>query len=361
MSPTHGKTDLEAHTYDAILILSFGGPEGHDDVMPFLERVTRGRGVPRERLEEVAHHYHLFGGVSPINEQNRALIQSLEDLLDAEGPALPVYWGNRNWHPLIEETMERMKVDGVQRALAFVTSAFSSYSACRQYREDITRAQASVGAGAPIVDKIRHFYNHPGFIEPQADKVRIAIGSIPEERRAAARLAFTAHSVPVAMASASDYEAQLQEACHLVAERTAPDARWDLVYQSRSGAPHVPWLEPDILDHLATLSAQEVTDVVVVPIGFVSDHLEVRFDLDVEAVAKAADLGINLVRAQTVGAHPAFVRMIRDLIRERIEGTEERLALGRRGPSHDICAADCCAFEGMAKRPSPGEAQTFSS
>lgn len=326
------------------MILSFGGPERDEDVIPFLEKVTAGRGVPRERLEEVAHHYLLFGGVSPINEQNRALIQSLEDLLDAEGPRLPVYWGNRNWHPLIEDAMARMAKDGIRRAIAFVTSAFSSYSACRQYHEDIARARSAVGDNAPIVDKIRHFYNHPGFVEPQADKVRVALEAVPEPRREQARLVFTAHSVPMAMAQASDYVAQLEEACRLVVDRAAPGSSWDLVYQSRSGAAHVPWLEPDICEHLEHVAGDGARDVVVVPIGFVSDHLEVRFDLDVEAAATAAELGLNMVRAQTVGAHPAFVRMIRDLIVERMETTELRAVLGDRGPSHDICDPDCCAF-----------------
>lgn len=350
MSPTYGKRDPAGHDYDALLILSFGGPEQPGDVMPFLEQVTKGRGVPRERLEEVAEHYMLFGGVSPINEQNRALIKSLEDLFVAEGPQLPVYWGNRNWHPLIEDTMFQMHKDGVERALAFVTSAFSSYSACRQYHEDIERAQAAVGAGGPVIDKIRHFYNHPGFIEPQAEKLRIALAAIPEHRRAAAHLVFTAHSVPVAMADSSDYVVQLREACVLVTERASPGMQWELVYQSRSGPPHVPWLEPDISDHLEKIASTGVTDVVLVPIGFISDHLEVRFDLDVEAAETAAELGLNLVRAQTVGAHPAFVRMIRELVMERIDAPAVRTALGDRGPSHDICGIDCCTFSGMHPR-----------
>ena len=235
-----------------------------------------------------------------------------------------------------------MRDDGVRRAAAFVTSAFSSYSACRQYREDIAAALEAAGPQSPEVDKLRLFYNHPGFIEPQAQKARIALEAIPQERRAAAHLAFTAHSIPVAMARTSSYVAQLLEACRLVAERSGGDHAWELVFQSRSGPAAPPWLEPDISDHLEALASGGVTDVVVVPIGFVSDHLEVRFDLDIEARRAVASLGINMVRAETVGAHPDYVRMIRDLVLERVEGRDTRAALGRFPASHDLCAADCC-------------------
>lgn len=327
--------------YDAVLLLSFGGPEGHDDVIPFLENVLRGRDVPRERLLEVAEHYYHFGGISPINAQNRALIAALEAEFAATGLDLPIYFGNRNWMPYLEDTLRQMRDDGVKRVLAFFTSAYSSYSGCRQYREDIARAQAAVGEGAPEVDVLRKFYNHPGFVEPNAEAARAALEQIPAERRANAHLVFTAHSIPSAMARGCMYEAQLAETCRLVAERVG-DNPYALVYQSRSGTPHIPWLEPDINDHLRALSDQGVTDVVVAPIGFISDHMEVMFDLDSEAVETAAEVGMTLARAATVGTHPAFVRMIADLVRERRDGSPNKIALGERGPSHDICAANCC-------------------
>jgi ferrochelatase len=338
-----------AQTYDAVLVMSFGGPEGMADVMPFLENVTRGRGVPRERLLEVAHHYERFGGVSPINAQNRALIAALEAELAAHGPALPVYFGNRNWHPFVTDTMRAMRDAGVRRAIAFVTSAFSTYSGCRQYREDIVRAMDAV-PGAPEIDKIRTFFNHPGFIGPNVENLRAALDAVPGDRRAAARVVFTAHSIPLAMARGSAYEAQLAEASRLVAEG-AGRREWSLVYQSRSGSPHIPWLEPDILEHLDGLAAGGATDVVVLPIGFISDHLEVVFDLDTEARERAADLGLNLVRAATAGTAPAFVRMIRDLIVERMTERPERPALGRLGPVHDICPVNCC----LARAPTPAD------
>ncbi|HLL75575.1 MAG TPA: ferrochelatase [Pyrinomonadaceae bacterium] len=328
-------------TYDALLVVSFGGPEGVDDVMPFLENVTRGRGIHRERLLGVAHHYELFGGVSPINEQNRRLIAALRRELDEHGPRLPIYWGNRNWHPLLADALRQMRDDGVRRALAFVTSAYSSYSGCRQYRENIEHARAEVGEGAPAVDKLRAFYNHPGFVEPNAENLSAALAQIPAERRASARVAFTAHSIPEAMAAGCDYEAQLLETCRLVAERAGAKL-WRLVFQSRSGSPHQPWLEPDICDHLRELKAAGATDAVVHPVGFISDHMEVLYDLDTEARQVAAEIGLNMIRAATVGTHPAFVTMIRELITERIDGRPAHRALGARGPSHDVCPADCC-------------------
>lgn len=325
-----------------MLVVSFGGPEGPDDVLPFLRNVTAGRGVPDERLEEVAHHYRLFDGVSPLNAHNRALVCSLGAELAAAGHDLPVYLGNRNWHPLLADTLRQMAADGVRRAAAFVTSAFASYSGCRQYREDLARGRAGVGPGAPELDKLRLFYNHPGFVEPQATQVRVALAAVPEARRPDARLVFTAHSIPTAQADRCDYVEQLTEACRLVAQRAGGDHPWDLVYQSRSGPPHVPWLEPDVVDHLGALARRGVTDVVLVPIGFVSDHLEVRYDLDVEAARAAADLGIHAVRAGTVGADPRFVRMVRELVEERMTAAPQRAALGRHPPSHDRCPDDCC-------------------
>jgi ferrochelatase len=327
--------------YDAILIVSFGGPERMDDVIPFLENVLRGKHVPRERMLEVAHHYEQFGGVSPLNAQNRALIANLVTELNAHGPQLPVYWGNRNWHPLLADTLRQMADDGIRRALAFVTSAYSSYSGCRQYLEDIERARQQVGPEAPQVDKLRAFYNHPGFIGPTVERVRAALDEIPAERRDAARLIFTAHSIPQAMAAGCRYELQLQEACRLVSEelRRSP---WQLVYQSRSGPPSQPWLGPDVLEWIRQLhAAAEVRELVLAPIGFLSDHMEILFDLDTEARGLCDTLGIHMVRAETVGTHPVFVKMIRELILERIEEGPRR-AIGQFGPSHDVCPADCC-------------------
>jgi ferrochelatase len=318
-------------------------------VIPFLQNVARGRNSPRARLEEVAVHYYDFGGVSPINAQNRALIDALDTLLKAEGPRLPIYFGNRNWHPFVEDTVRQMRDDGVKRALVFVTSAFSSYSGCRQYREDVIGAGEAVGEGVPAFDKIRVYYNHPGFIEPMADKVRHALAQIPPERRGNVQVVFTAHSIPLSMARNSDYVAQLEAASRLVADR-AGVANFTLAYQSRSGPPHIPWLETDIGDVLHGLKVRGVTDVVVVPIGFISDHMEVLYDLDTEARQLAGELGLNLVRAQTVGTHPAFVAMIRELILERMTAAPVRRALGGRGPNHDICPLDCC-LKGEAVRP----------
>lgn len=337
-------------TYDSVLFVSFGGPEKRDDVIPFLENVVRGKKVPKERLGEVAEHYYHFEGKSPINEQNRALIAALEEELASHEIDLPVYWGNRNWTPMLAETLEQMKSDGKKHALAFVTSAYSSYSGCRQYREDIERARKEVGDDAPEVDKIRVFYNHPGFIEANVDALSAALETLPKERREAARVAFTAHSIPVAMAETSDYADQLEEAARLVAEGARHD-RWQLVYQSRSGPPHVPWLGPDILEHLDALSKINVKDVVVAPIGFISDHMEVVWDLDVEARNHASNLGITLTRAATVGTHPAFVSMIRELIEERLGLTSTRQAVGKRGPSHDVCPPDCCQYQPRVSRP----------
>jgi ferrochelatase len=333
--------------YDALLVVSFGGPEKPDDVLPFLENVLRGRNVPRERMMAVAEHYYHFGGKSPINDQNRALIGSLESLLAAEGPHLPVYWGNRNWHPLLADTLRQMRADGVRRALAFFTSAYSSYSGCRQYRENIAAARSEVGDGAPEVDKLRVFYNHPGFVGPVSENVKAALARIPEDRRASAHIAFTAHSIPTAMAETSRYVEQLNETCRLVASAVGIED-FKLVFQSRSGPPTQSWLEPDICDHIRTVHAGGRSDVVVCPVGFISDHLEVIYDLDTEAAVVSAELGVNMIRAATVGTHPDFIRMIRDLIVERIDTRVPRLALGSLGPSHDVCPADCCP--GM-KRP----------
>jgi protoporphyrin/coproporphyrin ferrochelatase len=328
--------------YDAILVTSFGGPEQPADVMPFLENVLRGKHVPRERMLEVAEHYYHFGGKSPINAQNRQLIAALEAELVEHGPRLPIYWGNRNWHPLLADTLRKMRDDGIKHALAFVTSAYSSYSSCRQYREDIARAQEAVGEGAPLVDKIRVFYNHPEFVEASADRLRRAFEQIPLLRQSATQVIYTAHSIPMNMAASSDYEMQLKETAHLVAEQVGRK-NWLLAFQSRSGPPSQPWLEPDILDCLREIKrSAEISDVVIAPIGFVSDHMEVLFDLDTEARQLCDELGINMVRAATVGTHPRFIRMIRELICERLDESKPKLALGTLGPRTDVCAKDCC-------------------
>jgi ferrochelatase len=328
-------------TYDAILLLSFGGPEGPDDVMPFLENVTRGRNVPRERLAEVAEHYLHFGGKSPINDQNRALIAALEIELAAHGPKLPIYWGNRNWAPYLADTLRAMRDEGVSRALCFATSAYGSYSGCRQYREDIARAREAIGDGAPEVLLLRKFFDHPGFVGPNVERVKAALATLPDAARASARLVFTAHSVPQSMADSSPYVAQLEETARLVADGVGRD-RYDLVWQSRSGAPQIPWLEPDVRDHLRALAADGASGVVVSPIGFISDHMEVLYDLDHEARAVADELGLLMARAGTVGTHPGFITMIRELVAERVLGAARR-KLGSLPIAPDVCRADCCA------------------
>ena len=327
--------------YDAFVLLSFGGPEKPDDVLPFLRNVVRGRGVPESRLAAVAEHYMHFGGVSPINQQCRDLLAAIE----AGGLGLPAYWGNRNWHPMLEDTVARMRDDGVTHALGFATSAYGGYSSCRQYWEDIARARAKVGPGAPVISKLRQFWDHPGFVEPHADAVRSALATLDPARRASTRLVFTAHSIPVSMAETAGpdggrYTAQLSETASLVHAAAAADLPWDLVWQSRSGPPQVPWLEPDVNDHLAVLAGQGVTDVVVSPIGFVSDHLEVIWDLDNEAAETAKQLGLGYARAATPGVDPRFVAMVGELVRERTAGEPAR-RLGRL-PVWDQCPATCC-------------------
>lgn len=341
-----------AAPYDAILVVGFGGPEQKEDVIPFLENVLRGRNVPRERMLQVAEHYYHFGGASPLNDQVRELIAALTPALDERGIDLPVYWGNRNWHPMLADTLQTMADAGVKRGLALVLAAYSSYSSCRQYREDIERAQSVVGEQAPECDKIRVFYNHPGFIVASADRVRAALEQIPADRRETAMIAYTAHSIPSSMAASCDYERQLEETCRLVSDRLGMSHdRWNLVYQSRSGRPTDPWLEPDICDHLADLKQQGATDVVVMPIGFLSDHMEVIYDLDDEAQGVCRKIGLNMVRASTVGTHPQFVEMLCELIEERLSDSPERRAIGRFGPSHDVCPLDCCPAPIRPKRP----------
>jgi len=325
------------NNYDALLLVSFGGPEGPDEVIPFLENVLRGKNVPRERLLQVAEHYKLFGGVSPINQQNRNLIQALQKELDTHGPRLPIYWGNRNWHPLLPDTLSEMARDGVRKALAFATSAYSSYSSCRQYLENIADARNVVGPGAPQIDKVRAFYNHPLFIEANVEQSRAALSTLPQGE---VTIVFTAHSIPSAMATNCDYEKQLRETGRLVAD-ALNISNWDLAFQSRSGPPTQPWLEPDISSHLRTLKTKGVENVVIAPIGFVSDHMEVIYDLDIEAKRTAAEIGLSIARAATAGTHPLFVKMVRELLLEKTENAPRRF-LGDFGPNHDVCAVDCC-------------------
>ncbi|POX41083.1 ferrochelatase [Streptomyces sp. Ru73] len=362
--------------YDALLLLSFGGPEGPDDVVPFLENVTRGRGIPRERLKEVGQHYFLFGGVSPINAQNRELLDALRKDFAEHGLDLPVYWGNRNWAPYLTDTLREMVRDGRRRIAVLATSAYASYSGCRQYRENLADALAALaaeGLEVPQVDKLRHYFNHPGFVRPMVDGVLASLAELPEDVRAGAHIAFTTHSIPTAAADTSGrpeehteggaggaYVAQHLDVAQVIAdavrEETGTAHPWQLVYQSRSGAPHIPWLEPDICDHLETLHAQGVPAVVMAPIGFVSDHMEVKYDLDTEATAKAAELGLPVVRSATVGADPRFAAAVRDLLLERAAAergrSPERCALGALGPSHDLCPVGCCP----ARTPRPAAA-----
>jgi ferrochelatase len=337
--------------YDAILVVSFGGPESRDDVIPFLENVLRGRNVPRERMLAVAEHYYHFDGKSPINQQTRELIAALKDELAKHGPNLPVYWGNRNWHPMLADALRQMQQDGIRRALGFVTSAYSSYSGCRQYREDIARARTEVGLDTPEIDKVRAFFNHPGFIEATEERLRDALGKVPPDARQNVQLVYTAHSIPMSMANTCDYVRQLEEVRKLVSARlgVSNDA---LVYQSRSGAPGQPWLEPDILDYLREVKARNLASAVVLaPISFISDHMEVLYDLDIEAHDLCQALPLPMVRAKTVGVHPRFVTMIRELILERTTPGVDRLALGILGPRQDVCADDCCPAPQRPTRP----------
>src|SRR3954452_1271643 len=339
--------------YDALLLVSFGGPEAPEDVLPFLRNVTRGRDVPDERLLEVASHYDRLGGVSPINEQNRRLADGIRADLEAHGLDLPVYQGNRNWDPYLPDAMAELRAAGVRRALAFVTSAYASYSGCRQYRENLAAARAAVGDEAPVIDRVRHYFDHPGFVEPFVDATVAALDELPAQVRGNAALVFTTHSVPLAQAETSGpaggaYVAQHRATATLVAQGLAARTgvqrrRWDLVFQSRSGPPGQPWLEPDVGDHLETLVEEDVPGAVIVPIGFVSDHVEVVWDLDTEAAERADGLGLPIARAGTpaTAPDPRFVAMVRDLVLERAYGLPSQ-ALSRLGPSWDACASACC-------------------
>ncbi len=332
---------------DALLLVSFGGPEGFDEVMPFLRNVTRGRGVPESRLQAVAEHYYHYGGVSPINEQNRCLLAAVSAELTRHGLEVPVYWGNRNWRPYLSDTVAQMCSEGVRSAAAFVTSAYGGYSACWQYREDIRAAQEAVGDGAPRIVKLRQYAHHSGFIDPLADGVAHCLKQLPDRRRATTRVLLSAHSIPTAMNERSGetgrrYEAQLRRTGELVMSAVDPQLGWELVWQSRSGAPSTPWLEPDVNDRIRQLAATGVTDVIVSPIGFVSDHMEVLWDLDKEAAATAKEVGIGYQRAATPGTDPRFVSMVRDLF---IEASELELPLPPTMPptmDRDSCGLACC-------------------
>lgn len=337
--------------YDSLLLLSFGGPESRDDVMPFLENVLRGKNVPRERMLEVAEHYYHFDGVSPINAQNRQLMAALEEELRRRVIRLPIYWGNRNWHPMLPDTLARMAAEGKQRALAFFTSMYSSYSGCRQYRENIADAQKKVGSDAPSIHKLRFGFNHPEYIAAQVELIQTALKKFPHPTQVP--LLFTAHSIPMSMADNCRYVEQLTEAAGLIAGQIAAE-KWEIVFQSRSGPPSQPWLEPDVCQRIEMLSSEGTKELAIVPLGFISDHMEVLYDLDTEAAELCQRLGIDFARVPTVGVHPAFVRMIADLIQERMSGQSERPALGSYGPSHDICPADCCLYP----RPTRGAAST---
>ncbi|TYP90423.1 ferrochelatase [Blastococcus xanthinilyticus] len=328
---------------EALLLLSFGGPEGHDDVMPFLENVTRGRGIPRERLEEVAEHYHHFGGVSPINDQNKALIAALEKELAAAGIDLPVYWGNRNWAPYVEDTWAQLAEDGIEHVYVLATSAYASFSGCRQYHEDIARARVATTSptrpGGPTAEKLPHYFDTPGFVQANADALAAALATLPAELRNGARLVATAHSIPDTMAAVAGpdghaYEAELLAAAERIVAQVAPNRPFDLVWQSRSGPPSVPWLEPDVNDHLRALAQAGERAVVLFPVGFVSDHLEVIWDLDNEAKETAEEVGLAFARAATAGTHPAFVGSLRVLLEERRAGGLPRLGTD--------CPASCC-------------------
>ncbi len=345
--------------YDAFLLVSFGGPEGPDDVMPFLENVTRGRGIPPARLAAVAEHYYAVGGASPINQQCRDLLAAIGKDFAATGIDLPVYWGNRNWAPYLTDTVADMAAAGVTRALAFVTSGYGSYSSCRQYLDDIARAQVQAGPGVPQIDKLRHFYDHPGFIGPFVTATTAAIESLPEAVRPGVPLVFTAHSVPETMAAASGpppggrYLRQLTEAARLIAEQVNAESAgaghpWRLVFQSRSGPPSQPWLGPDVCDYLEELAGAGAQGAVVVPVGFICDHMEVVHDLDVEAAQAAQRLGLPLARAATPGTDSRFVAMITELVRERLDSSVRPAALGTLGPAGNACRNDCCRLAAAA-------------
>ncbi|MGV8885748.1 MAG: ferrochelatase [Microbacteriaceae bacterium] len=343
----------EAVAYDAILLASFGGPEGQDDVIPFLRNVTRGRGIPEERLEEVAHHYRAFGGVSPINEQNRELKAALEAELLRRGVELPVLWGNRNWDPYLRDALTEANERGFTRLIAVGTSAYSSYSSCRQYREDYASALEQTGLGGVIrIDKVRQFFDHPGFVTPFIEGVRAGLADVAAQGIAPenTHVLFATHSIPTTDAGKSGPNGNAYQTQHLavaevvIAAQSESQVNWSLVFQSRSGPPSMPWLEPDINDAMRELAAAGTQAFVIVPLGFVSDHMEVKWDLDTEALETSNELGTFAVRVPTPGVHAAYVSGLIDLVMERMNGTptEERPALTELGPWYDVCRPGCC-------------------
>jgi protoporphyrin/coproporphyrin ferrochelatase len=377
-NPVTDRGRMAPKDYDAILLASFGGPEGQDDVLPFLRNVTRGRGIPDERLEEVSHHYRAFGGISPINGQNRALKAALEAELAARGIDLPVLWGNRNWNPYIPQTLQEAYDAGHRRILMLTTSAYSSYSSCRQYREDIGVALTETGLDGKLeVDKVRQYFDHPGFVEPFIDGTTAGLATVRQRLAEAGtpdapvHILFATHSIPTRDAEASgrseDEPRRFEQDSAYVAQHLATGAEiirrleaadpaagpldWSLVYQSRSGAPHVPWLEPDINDALEELAAKDVRGVVVVPLGFVSDHMEVAWDLDTEAKETSERLGLVFDRVPTPGTNGKFVAGLVDLISERTVGNHiaDRPAATELGPWYDVCRPGCCANFRMQK------------
>jgi protoporphyrin/coproporphyrin ferrochelatase len=336
-------------SYQALVLVSFGAPERSEDVMPFLRRVSAGRGIPEERIAAVAEHYYAAGGASPLNARCRQLMEALgRQLAGAGGSAdLALYWGNRNWHPLLDDTVAQMRDDGIERALAFVTSAYGGYSSCRQYLDDIDTARRRVGDGAPVVEKLRLYYNHPGWVEPWAANLAHALGTNrtgrppdvqADDQRTGVEVVFTAHSVPAALAATSPYVEHVTEAARLVAERAAVSS-WQLAWQSRSGPPSTPWLGPDIGQVIAASTA---ATTVVVPIGFVCDNMEIVHDLDLEAAAIAKEKSANLVRVPTVSDSPAFVKMVLELVQERLDPDAPRLVVGRYGAWPDTCPLGHC-------------------
>lgn len=352
--------------YDAVILAGFGGPEGQDDVLPFLRNVTRGRGIPDERLEEVAHHYRHFGGISPINAQNRALKAALEAELAERGIDLPVFWGNRNWAPYLADALREAHAAGHRTLLGLATSAYSSYSSCRQYREDFARALDESGLGAELhVDKVRQYFDHPGFVQPFVDGVRSAVAELTDRGFAAEaiRVLFATHSIPLQDAERSGPAGHAYEQQHLaVAEAVmtlagalggGQDIGWELVYQSRSGPPSQPWLEPDVNDVIRSLPARGVEAIAIVPLGFVSDHMEVLWDLDTEAMETAAEVDVIALRAPTPGVDPAYVSGLVDLIMERVNGTpvSERPAETELGPWYDVCRPGCCENVRLGFKP----------
>jgi ferrochelatase len=340
--------------YDAILFVSFGGPEAKEDVLPFLENVTEGKSVPPQRLVEVQAQYDLFGGVSPINQQNRELIAALDEELQQHGLNFPIYFGNRNWKPFLQDAIEQLVADGHRKVLAFVTSAFGSYSGCRQYQEDIQIAVDNAHAKNLAIDKIRLFWNHPRFFEAVADQLQKTLQKVAPEKEPSTRVIYTAHSIPASWSTGSPYLSQLQSFSKEISELVAPGFSWDLVFQSRSGPPSTPWLGPDILDYLNQLDPKVVDTIVVTPIGFISDHMEVQFDLDTQAAKCAYELGIQMFRTPTVGTHQSFVAMIRELVEEASEEAESAIAFGEPWK----CSPDCCDIAAISNNADEGKGQT---